>query len=71
MVLLSSLFLCSVTVIGAAYQPKRVYEATECYRDDSKTNYFHSYKHESLEGDVIDFEKYRGQVSLVVNVASF
>ena len=65
------LLLFQWNILDAAKQPKRVYEAAECYRDDIKINYFHSNKHKSLEGDIIDFEKYRGKIPLVVNVASF
>ena len=63
------LFLANPT--NAAKQPARKYEAAECYRGKSVTNRFYSHMYKDIDGGDVDFQKYRGKVSLVVNVASF
>ena len=68
--LLLWLFVLVADTAGAK-QPARVYEAAQCYTDHSNSNYFHTQKHKDLNGNEVNFQKYRGKVSLVVNVASF
>lgn len=66
--LIGVLLLCGFLSIAGE---KRVYEAAECYRTRTANNFFFNYKHESLDGTSISFERYKDKVSLVVNVASF
>jgi len=63
-------FLCWLHLSSAGVQ-YGLYEAAECYKPITRSNFFHEYKHTSLDGKEVDFQKYNGMVSLVVNVASF
>ena len=46
------------------------YEASKCCHDPNNEN-FYRFNHTSLDGNNINFDQYKGQIVLAVNVASF
>lgn len=48
-----------------------IFAQSKCFQDGEKTSTFFSFNYQNLDGQKVDFKKYHGYVTLVVNVATY